>query len=288
MRILVAGALGEVGRTVAAALASGGHETVAASSRAPLAGPGVLTLEDAADLVASGRIDLVVNASGRGDWRPGDRPGTNSTDVLAPAIVASAVPAVLVSTLRVLEGYTGSASEDSPALVSSAYAKANAEGEDRWLSECGPSGCVLRIANYLCAPSGLHSPQAHLLPWSLVTEAWETGSIAIRSGPLTERVFVSATDVASALELLSSERPLSRICATVPGMLTTLADLVDMTGDAFIAAGLPRPEATFGTQSQSPWTMEPGWLSHHGWSCELNPVDLSGVIAQWLKAVVLD
>lgn len=287
MRIVVAGALGEVGRTVSDALAARGHEIVAASSRAPIPGSSAISSEEAAALVSSGRIDLVVNAAGRGDRRPGVRTGTDATAMLAPAIASTGTPAVLLSTMRVLEGYPDPVPEDAAPRPSTPYAEANAAHEAQWLSSTA-HGVVLRLANYFCAPAGVNSPQSLLLPWSLVTEAARTGSIVVRSGPRTTREFVSADDVARALEVLAGEGPDSRVCSTVPGWLASLGDLVDAVADAFVAAGREEPAVSFGTEGRAAAPNEPAWLASRGWSSSLDGSVVLAVVGQWLRSVRLD
>ena len=287
MRILVAGALGEVGRTVSAALADRGHEVVAASSRAPIPGSSARSTSEASALVSAGRVDLVVNAAGRGDRRPGERTGTDATDVLAPVIASSGTPAVLLSTMRVLEGYHEPVPDEAPPRPTTPYAEANALHEAQWLAAT-TTGAVLRLANYFCAPAGADSPQALLLPWSLVTEAARTGSIVVRSGPQTTREFVSADDVARALEILAAERPDARVCSTVPGWQASLRDLVDSVVGAFGEVGRDEPHVSFGTEGRAAPPSEPAWLATRGWSSSLDASTVTAVMAQWLRTVRLD
>lgn len=288
MRILVAGALGEVGRTVSVALSASGHEVVGVSSRAPVHGAPVIGMAEARDLVAQGRVQAVLNAAGRGDRRSSERTGLDASARLAPVIQSSGTPAVLLSTMRVLEGYDGAVAEDAPAHPNTAYGEANAEGERRWLEAAGPTASVLRIANYFCTPSAVDSPQALLLPWSLVTEALTTGSIAVRSGPQTTREFVSAGDVAAAVVTLVADRPASRVCATVPGWLASLGELVAATRHGFELAGRPAPEVSFGEEGRAHAPSSPGWLADKGWIGSMDARVVADAIARWLAAGVLD
>ena len=288
MRILVAGALGEVGRTLSWALVERGHEVVPASSRAPDAASVAISYAQAADLVCTGSIDLVVNAAGRGDRRDHPRTGLDATAALGDAMRGTAVPAVLISTTRVLEGYGATAGESDPPAPTTVYGQANAMNESTWLAATGDSGRVLRIANYFCAPSSRAAPQAGLLPWSLVTEAVDSGRIVVRSCPGTTREFVSADDVAAAIEILATERPMVGIVATTPGVVLRLADLVEATSQGLVDAGLPRPIATFGTLQTRPPTCEGTWLAERGWRAQLDAPTISACITGWLKRGCLD
>ncbi len=279
MRVLVAGALGEVGRTVCAALAEDGHDIVRVSSRAPMAGaPEVVSLEASATMVDS--VDLVVNCSGRGDRRQGERTGLDAAEVLAPAAARAGLPSVLISTTRVLEGYDGDPDEDAPPRPTTPYAMSNAANEEQWLDHGGQS--VLRITNFFAPPASLASPQALLLPWSLVTEALATGHIGIRSGPDLRKEFVSAADVAAATLLLAVSADAPRVVATAPGLSTRLRDLATATAAAVETSGRPRPTASFGPNGVQPPGSRPGWLAEHGWSSRLTLEQITSIVTQWI------
>jgi nucleoside-diphosphate-sugar epimerase len=234
--------------------------------------------------VSDGRIDLVVNAAGRGDRRPGERTGTDSTAILAPAIASSGTSAVLLSTMRVLEGYSEPVPDDAPPRPTTPYAEANALHEAQWLASTS-TGTVLRLANYFCAPLSVESPQAQLLPWSLVTEALASGTITVRSSRDTMREFVDATDVASALLILSAA-PEARVVATAPGVVVSLDDLAGAVSLALADTGRTRPVISFGPgPSVSPPRCLPGWLAHQGWRSRLTPDSVRAVVGQWLAAV---
>lgn len=270
MRILMAGALGEVGLSVSEALTNEGHVVIPVSSRISLVGPPVLSLSQASDLIHDNEVDCLVIASSRGDHRGAAVSGANTCEALTPAVSATGLPSVLLSTLRVLEGHTEATHEDAPALPTSDYAQDNARNEEVWLKESGPSGSVLRIANYFCVPQGVNSPQNKLLPWSLMTEAVNSGAITVRSGPRTSREFVSPRDVGQAILLLATERPPSRICATLPGHLTNMGDLVSDVKEAFSMAGQPAPVARFGIKDAIPTQVSASWLASHGWKSTLD------------------
>jgi len=288
VRILVAGALGEVGRTLGRALVERGHAVVPASSRAADAGVALIDYRQAAELISNGGIDLLVNAAGRGDRRVAARTGQDATSTLGPVIKATGVPGVLISTTRVLEGSGAAPGESDPASPASDYARANAANEAAWLALTGIAGRVLRMANYFCAPSTRTAPQAELLPWSLVTEALESGRIEVRSGPGTTREFVSAHDVAAAVELLAPQRPPGGIVATCPGRLLRLADLVQASCQAYVDAGLPSPTATFGTVEPDQPVVHGTWLAQRGWRSTVDAPSVRACISEWLTRGCLD
>jgi nucleoside-diphosphate-sugar epimerase len=288
VRILVAGALGEVGRTLGRALAERGHVVVPASGRAADSDLATLDYAQAEALLGEGTFDLVVNAAGRGDRRPGARTGQDATSALGPAVRATGVPAVLVSTTRVLEGAHSSPQEGDPPSPTTEYGRANAANEAAWLDETGPAGRVLRMANYFCAPSTRVAPQAELLPWSLVTEALETGGIVVRSGPGTTREFVSARDVAAAVEVLAGERPASGIAATVPATVLRLEDLVQATCLAFNDVGRPTPTWSFGTHEPAQPVCRGTWLAERGWHATVDAPSIRACITGWLSHGCLD
>jgi nucleoside-diphosphate-sugar epimerase len=279
----MAGALGEVGRTVAAALNVAGHEVVALSSRAPIAArPEVVTLQGGLELVAQRDVDAVVSAAGRGDRRSVERTGLESTALLAAAAKRAALPSVLLSTTRVLEGWDGDVADDAEARPRTPYAEANAANEALWLESGGRS--ALRITNYICPPSSPTSPQTQLLPWSLVTEALETHRIGVRSGAGLAKEFVDGGDVARALTLLLGDPDAPSVCATAPGTVLTMRDLALASSDAIVQAGGTRPEMSFGPEGPSPAAVVPGWLAERGWSGALTAEALERLIREWIVA----
>ncbi len=283
MRIIVAGALGEVGRTVGAALGELGHSVVGVSGRAPLAeSPDIASLVASVDLIRSGEIDLVVNCSGRGDRRLGERTGQEATDALAAAVAAEGIPGVLLSTTRVLEGYNADYDEDAPSRALTPYALANAANEDAWLGSAGSRAHVVRITNYFAPPGQFDSPQSLLLPWSLVTEALASGQIGIRSGPSLAKEFVSAGDVARAVLVVAASSDAPAVCATVPGSSFTLRELADVVRWAVVAAGHARPGVTFGPDGPAAAACLPGWLAARGWSGALTSDEIGRAITGWV------
>ena len=283
MRILVAGALGEVGRSVSKALVREGHVVVPVSSRAPLAGSETLGLIQAGELIRKRQVDLLVVASSQGDHRGIVASGINTCEELAPVVSATGIPSVLLSTLRVLEGYSQPIAEDVTASPNSDYARANAANEALWLRESGSNGVVLRIANYFCIPQAIDSPQTRLLPWSLVTEACDSDAITVKSGPRTSREFVGDEDVARAIEVLARRRPESRICATLPGYVANLGELTSIVEEAFSIEGLPVPISSFGTQDTTPTSVIATWLAANGWTSTLSQAHIVESIRIWLR-----
>lgn len=284
MRILVAGALGEVGRTVSSALEHLGHSVVRVTSREGGDDESsVLGLSAAVELLQSGAVSGVLNCSGRGDRRPANRSGLDATALLAPAIGEAGVPGVLISTTRVLEGCSVDYREDEPPQPRTPYAHANAENEAEWLRMAGTAGHVLRITNYFAIPSGTDSPQAGLLPWSLVTEALNSGHIGIRSGPSLVKEFVSALDVARAVLMVQEASSAPAVCATVPGAPFTLAALVEAVQEAFAQVGLAVPSASFGPDGPAAPVCRPGWLAGTGWRGGLDAAAIRDDVARWLE-----
>ncbi|MBI1352131.1 MAG: NAD-dependent epimerase/dehydratase family protein [Actinomycetales bacterium] len=282
MRIVLAGALGEVGRSVGSALEQLGHEVVPVSSRAPaLERPGVVGLDDACALVAGGGIDGVVNASGRGDRRVVERTGHAVAGRLAEAASASGTPSLLLSTTRVLEGHGSDADEAADPEPRTPYAQANADNEARWQDSGGSS--IVRIVNYLCLPSAADSPQAGLLPWSLVSEALDEQRITVRATPSTEKEFVDAADVASAVELVLAAADRPAVCATVPGVIFTMRDLAERAAAAVTAVAGHEVAVTFGAEASTRPVVQEGWLAAHGWSARLSPERLAGAIRAWVE-----
>jgi nucleoside-diphosphate-sugar epimerase len=277
---MLAGALGEVGRTVGAALRARGHDVLEVSSRAPLPDrPDVLPIEVAVKLVP--QVDAVVNCSGRGDRRGIARTGELLTQELARASARSGVRSVLISTTRVLEGYDGEPAEDAPPRPVTEYAAVNAENEALW-SRCG-GGFVLRITNYFAPPGAIDSPQAQLLPWSLVTEALSTGRISIRSGRALRKEFVSAADVASAAVALIDQADTPITVATAPGLMASLGELADACARAMVLTGRPEPAVSFGPDGPQPPVTRPGWLAAHGWQGQLSLDEITDIAADWIR-----
>lgn len=283
MRILVAGALGEVGRSVSNSLESGGHQVVPVSSRAPRPGANALSLVQGCELIRNRQVDLVVVASSQGDHREAATSGINTCELLAPVVCESGLPSVLLSTLRVLEGYAHSIHEDAPAHPTSDYARANANNEKLWLQESGPRGSVLRVANYFCAPQAVDSPQTRLLPWSLVTDALVVDSITVKSGPGTSREFVSDTDVARAIQVLAAETPEARICASLPGYPTNLENLVSLVQRACSEVGRSAPDSRFGVDNSTPTPVTASWLESQGWESTLSDKEIVQTIVDWVR-----
>lgn len=283
MRIIVLGALGEVGSSISRALLAQGHEVVPVSARAPLGSErGVISLSEAMEAISRGEADLVLNCSGRGDRRASERSGVDSTDYLAEAVAASGIPGVLLSTTRVLEGYSEDYSESSEPQATTPYALANADNEARWLASGAPRMHVLRITNFFCAPQSVDSPQSLLLPWSLVTEALEKGSIGIRSGASLTKEFVSASDVARAVTMIAGDPTAPPVCATVPGSPLSLRAQSEACQSALERIGRGGVDVSYGPDQPAGAACLPGWLAGTGWRGELTANLIVDEITAWL------
>ena len=280
MLIVLAGALGEVGSALRGALLGRGHKVLPVSSRAPMVEhPDVLGLNKVRTLVNTEAVDAVVHAGGPGDHRARAATVRNWSTQLLDA--SSGVPAILISTTRVLEGFEQEPEEDSPGKPLTAYGRANTEHEQLWLEV--PHGCVLRLVNFFCAPSGINSPQTELLPWSLLLEGWQTGHIGVRSRGDTSKEFVDALDIARAIEVLVAAEPSGRTVVAGPGAVATLRDLGEGAIAACANVDWPEVQATFGTESSgSSWSMTPGFLTDHGWSSALTLERMTEEMTQWL------
>jgi len=280
MRIVLAGALGEVGRSLHAALTARGHEVDVTSSRAPIAGkPEVLALDEVTGLVDAGQIDALVHAGGPGDHREIARDVPVWSQQLAD--VCSEIPAILISTTRVLEGYEQAVAEDSLGKPLTEYARANTEHEQLWLTQ--PRAQVLRLVNYLCIPNGPESPQTKLLPWSLLLEGWSTGEIVVRSGADKAKEFIDAEDVVRAVEALIRQPAPERVVVAGPGAQMSMQTLVEACVLACSLAGRSGVGASFGNETGgSQWSIAPGWLVEQGWASNLTSDRMTEEMTGWL------
>lgn len=280
MRIVVAGALGEVGSALRAGLLGRGHEVFSVSSRAPMVEhPDVLGLDDVRALLDAKAIDAIVHAGGPGDHRSRADSMGNWSGLLVEA--CSSVPAILISTTRVLEGFEHRPAEDAPGNPLTAYGTANTEHERLWLE--APHGRVLRLVNFFCSPMGIDSPQTKLLPWSLLLEGWETGHIGVRSRGATAKEFVASDDVARAIEVMVASEASCRTVIAGPGAVATLRDLGEAAVSSCADAGRPQVQTSFGNESSgSSWSIAPGFLADHGWSSELTLERMTEEMTRWL------
>ena len=280
MRIVLAGALGEVGGSLHRSLVNRGHEVFAVSSRAPMSGhPDVLGLGEMRTLVQTDAVDAIVNAGGPGDHRSRVESVSDWSQQLLNA--CRGLPAILISTTRVLEGFQDRPSEDASGRPLTPYGRANTQHEQLWLK--APNGRVLRLVNFFCSPTSVDSPQARLLPWSLLLEGWQTGHIGVRSRDDTSKEFVDSDDVARAIEAVVAFEPSCRTIVAGPGAVVTLRDLGEASISACARAGLLEVQASFGTESpNSSWSMAPGFLADHGWTSELTLERMTQEMTQWL------
>ena len=289
MRIVVVGALGAVGGAVALSLADLGHEVIRVSSRAPftVGGPleSVESVPFALTEIARGEVDLVIHAGGPGDNRLDRDTWQTTTNLFAACLMESGTRGILLSTTRVFEGHTDNYSENSDANVTTVYAERNARTEEIWLGKGGPSAVVLRLANFFSSPSTIDSPQAALLPWSLVTEALSTGAVGIRSGANFSKEFISALDIATAVLCISSASAVPSVTATVPGLTVSMADFAGVVQRAFARAELPVPEVSFGQDSAVAPRCASGWLTQSGWTVGLSLSAIEDAVAMWITSL---
>lgn len=285
---MILGALGEVGRHVSDAFERLGSDVIRVSSRTAVRERGIIDLESALTMIRRGQVEVVVNASGRGDRRELDRSPQPISERVASACEEAGITGVLLSTSRVLESYSDPCPEWSPARCHTPYATANAANEDVWRRAAPVHGMVLRITNFFGAPQFVNSPQSQLLPWSLVMQAWESRAMGVRSNPQTKREFVSALDVVHAVNVVSQAPPPERICVTAPGLVLDLAALVTLVQRACRDASLPVPSVTFGNEESLSQAHMTGWLAERGWVSTLTPGEITRVITRWLMTEHLD
>ena len=289
MRIVVVGALGAVGGAVALSLSELGHEVIRVSSRIQ-SDSTVISTSDALDLVRFGSVELLIHAAGPGDHRTDRSSWESVTSSFAAALAdsyarGSGVRGVLLSTVRVLEGYETDFLESSPAIARTIYAQNNARNEALWLEAGGPSAVVLRLANFFSSPSSLDSPQAALLPWSLVTEALSTGAVGIRSGANFTKEFISGLDIATAVLCIASASAVPSVVATVPGLSVSMGDFAGVVQRAFARAELPVPDVSFGPDSAVAPRCASGWLAQSGWTVGLSLSAIEDAVAMWITSL---
>ena len=277
------GALGEVGSSVGQALTRLGHDVQPVSSRTVVSGASVLSVDSAIEAVRGNGFDFVVNAGGRGDKRAEARNPRPVTRLLGEACERSRVRGALISTVRVLEDAQDTVTGSAEPRCHSEYALANEHNEAEWIRAAPTQGHVLRLANFLCAPSQVDSPQVQLLPWSLVTEALLTGAIKVRSTSAVSREFVGPDDVARALIAVGRADAPPQVVSTIPGLRLTLEQLTNAVSDALEASGALRPTVSFGEETSTGPVLVGDWLSRNGWSALITPSEVSSIIAQWLS-----
>jgi hypothetical protein len=184
-----------------------------------------------------------------------------------------------------MEGYSGILTEDEPPRPVTDYALANADREKTWcVSE---QARFLRVVNYLSTPQDTNSPQAALLPWSLVKDALESGRIDIRSAPTLEKQFISAADLVRAIIkiAISSDAPVW--CWTAPGFTLTLDQMVSAVKAAICRLDLAQPGVTFGSAFPPKPYLEPGWLANNGWFSELEFSNVVDLIESWISVTYM-
>ena len=280
MRIALAGALGEVGSSLCHALLNRGHDVLHISSRQDIATDSeIMSVSAAAQRISDGAIDVVVNAAGPGDRRVLERNVLEPAQQLADAAQRAGIPAILISTVRVLEGYSNAPLEDAPPSPETVYAQRNTELEEEWMLRSTAS--TLRMANFFGAPKNPHSPQTDLLPWSLLREGWQTGEIRVRSGAQAMKEFVDANDVARAIETLVESGVFGVRVATSPGVRLTMAQLATASADACHTFGID-VSSFFGSDNSSAEPPRATWLTQHGWHCQLTLGEMTRIMTAWL------
>ena len=241
--------------------------------------PDVSDLNQVRSLVQTNTVDAIVNAGGPGDHRSRAEAVSEWSQQLLDA--CPGIPAILISTTRVLEGFEDRPDEDAPGRPLTPYGRANTQHEQLWLK--APHGRVLRLVNFFCSPNSVDSPQAKLLPWSLLLEGWRTGHIGVRSRDDTSKEFVDSDDVARAIEAMVGFEPSCRSVVAGPGTVFTLRDLGEASISSCAKAGWPKVQASFGSESSSStWSMAPGFLADHGWSSELTLERMTEEMTRWL------
>jgi nucleoside-diphosphate-sugar epimerase len=280
VQIVLFGALGEVGTHLQQSLTNRGHQVVPVSSRPR---GGAVSYAEALHLIAAGEVDLVVNAGGRGDRREVDRTGLEAAQALSEIEVPVAIPAILISTTRVLEGDRGVAKESDVGAATTEYAIANLENESAWLSLPAFSSRVLRLTNFFAEPVTEFSGQLFLLPWSLVTDAIVTGKVDVRSNSHVSREFVDSDSIAAAIEVMAVEiDKCPRRITTAPGMTMSLLELSDCIKKAFEINSMNPPNISFGHELNAPARVEAQWLESMGWTCTLTPEIVTQSISSFL------
>ena len=280
MRVLLAGATGEVGHGLQEALVGRGHTVMPVSSRAPLKEhPDVVPLATAVSALSAGKVDLVVNAGGPGDHRGESRDALGwSTQLLG---VIGDIPAVLISSTRVLEGIGGTVCESAEPRPASAYGRANAAMEASWLQNHHAS--VIRLVNFFGAPTSHDSPQTRLLPWSLLLEGWTTGAVNVRSSPSRTKEFIDANDVAAAIEILATKQPSDRLVVAGPGTSLSMRQLAEAASEAIGQVSGRETTTTFGDELSSlSRDIHAEWLGNHGWGATLSLKRVREQMASWL------
>ena len=280
MRVLLAGATGEVGCGLQQALINRGHAVVPVSSRAPLREhPDVVPLSAAVFALSTRKVDLVVNASGPGDHRGESRDALGWSTQLLGAV--GDIPAILISSTRVLEGINGTVCESAEPRPASAYGRANAAMEASWLQNHHAS--VIRLVNFFGAPLSHDSPQTRLLPWSLLLEGWTTGAVHVRSSPSTTKEFIDADEAAAAIEVLATKQPSDRVVVAGPGTSFSMRQLAEAASVAIGEVSGRETATTFGDETSSHSThIQAEWLGNHGWSATLSLKRVREQMTSWL------
>lgn len=282
MHVVVLGGTGEVGSALSTHLLSTGHAVSRVSTREHAWSPDILSAHQAIDLLRGTGVSFVINASGPGDIRGAGNDFRNKVAGVARACRETSTPSILISTTRVMEGYDRPYAEDEVPKPLTPYGRGNALNEAFWLQEAGASATVLRATNVLLPPTRKGSPQASLLPWSLVVDAMHTGSIAVRSTPESSKSFISIPDLVTAIDVAHQTVEHPSVLATSPATVFTLAELSELVQAAVTRILGVQVSISFGHERPSSCMATPGWLHEHGWQSMLRPNDMQDLIEQWL------
>lgn len=281
MRIVVIGALGEIGAHVHHALEQLGHTVIPSTSRPKMATGGVVDVRLLPDMLSMGDVDAVVYASGPGDHRK-DREWQSTLRNTLAGLSAAPVPSILLSTIRVMEGATTDFVDDAPVAPSTQYGRANALCEALWLESAPSHRSVLRLANVFARPVHRHSPQAQLLPWSLIEEVRQTSQLHVRSGAGAVKSFVDPSDIARGLLLmLKSGSP--TITTTAPAFEVTLGELSAMVVRAFREVAQKEVHLSFGADEPEKPRCSESWLAGQGWRSGLGLDIIDHEIRGWIQ-----
>ena len=284
-RVLVLGGLGQVGQAIVGALREADRTVTVASQRMRPSDENalVVSVDTALQLLSRNEFDLAIYASTPGDYRKCVTSGPDSLRATAVACAMAKVPAVLISSTRVLEGYRIPISEGAEPLPSTAYGKRNALAEHEWQSISKDHLKVLRVSNAFLSPTpGVNSPQEKLLPWSLIDEGLVAGHIRFVTRHDSYRVFVSGKDIGEACLLLALSSGHVGPLATLPGMQITNADWYRMVQRIWPGVLGAAPTVEFGEELSTGARITASSLKDLGWKSSLTWDHIDQAASRWL------
>lgn len=264
-------------------MATRGHEIVPVSRRRVSREEGVVSVTTALSMVASGRCDLIINAATRGSVSTDPEPEVSLCRRIAFAAAMSETPTILISSTRVLEGYSEAVDEAAKCRPATRYAKTNALCEYAWLKVPNQRATILRATNLFFSPTSRWSSQNSLLPWSVLREAVGLPSLVFNSGPESTRTFISIADLVDAILRIATSPPESRICCSLPGLTINLRRLSYLIGTALAATtGTENTNVQFGEGASHPADIRASWLSTQGWTSRLGYEEITREMIKWL------